>query len=325
MANPFTVGVPDIMPALDSFEKDMEKRQQRALFSEVGNEISRTGGIGAGTIAKLYSLGPSAAPLITAAATLGKQDTTDELKEYGVAKKQGYAGSFMDYKTALKKAGATSVNVNTGEKSYDKVLGEESAKRFIDLQKGGANAAKTLPTLDAMEGFIQDPGFYSGPLAENLVLPLKRGIAALGGDPNGAASMEAFRSQSNKAVVDSLGSLGAGVSNADVSFLGSTVPSLANTPEGNKQLIGIMRKVEARKQDVAKLARDYARENKGRVDAGFDEALARWAEKNPLFDQGTRDSFRRSQTDMSGARVAPDGNTYMPDPNRPGKYLKVVR
>jgi len=32
---------------------------------------------------------------------------------------------------------------------------------------------------------------------------------------------------------------------------------------------------------------------------------------------------RQGQPNMEGARRAPDGNTYIPDPNRPGKYLMV--
>jgi hypothetical protein len=58
---------------------------------------------------------------------------------------------------------------------------------------------------------------------------------------------------------------------------------LANTPEGNRKVIGIMQDVEQRKIDVAKLARDYAKANNGRIDAGFDDHLAQWTEANPLF------------------------------------------
>ena len=86
--------------------------------------------------------------------------------------------------------------------------------------------------------------------------------------------------------MDSLGSLGSGVSNADRQFIQGTVPNIANTPEGNREIISYGRKIEQRKQEVAKMARDYAKKNGGRIDAGFDEQLAQWSEKNPLCPCG---------------------------------------
>jgi hypothetical protein len=41
---------------------------------------------------------------------------TDDMREYNTAVGQGFQGSFMDYMTAMKKAGATNVNVNGDQK-----------------------------------------------------------------------------------------------------------------------------------------------------------------------------------------------------------------
>lgn len=48
--------------------------------------------------------------------------TPAEQQGYELAQRQGYKGSFMDYQTALKKAGASSVSVNTGQKGFDNTL-----------------------------------------------------------------------------------------------------------------------------------------------------------------------------------------------------------
>ena len=40
---------------------------------------------------------------------------TDDIREYEFARQQGYEGTFQDFMVATRKAGATSVNVNTGE------------------------------------------------------------------------------------------------------------------------------------------------------------------------------------------------------------------
>src|SRR5690606_27468995 len=66
-------------------------------------------------------------------------------------------------------------------------------------------------------------------------------------------------------------------------FVIDQVPNLSNTPPGNAQLVDIQRKLNRRKQEIAQLAREYASRNEGRIDAGFDEYVAQWAEQNPLF------------------------------------------
>ena len=66
-------------------------------------------------------------------------------------------------------------------------------------------------------------------------------------------------------------------------FIKNTVPNLQNTPDGNRQIIDTMMKLNERKAQIALLARRYAAQHSGRIDAGFDDALEKWAEENPLF------------------------------------------
>lgn len=312
-ANPLAA----LMTGVGGYESAQKRAKQAELetaFKEVGQQV-QAGGIDKSALGRLFGLGPAAAPMIAAAATLGKGETTDEIKEYNLSKQQGFAGSFTDWKTALKKAGATSVNVNTGEKAYDKELNEAEAKRFIELQKGSAGAVKKIATLDAMDQLTQHPDFYSGTGADRFVLPLKQAIGALGGDPAAGASMEAFRALSSRALLDAAGgSLGAGVSNADTAVIAGTVPNLSNTPEGNRQLIGMQRKLAQREQEVFKLARVYAANNKGRIDAGFDEFLADWANKNPLFSQA------KPSTGQGGT---PASSPVISSPARSGQPTRV--
>lgn len=269
-----------------------------------------------------------------AAATGGK--ATDEMREYALSQRQGFKGSFTDWKTGLKRAGATNVNVNTGEKSYDTTLGKSNAENFIEYQKAGRNATGQIQSLNQMENLTKDPNFYSGVGAERFALPLKQVISRWGGDPNAATSMETFRSLSNKATLDTMGgSLGSGFSNADRDFVVGQTANLGNTPEGNRTLIGIHRKVAERTQQIAKMARDYASKNGGRLDVGFDDEMARYANANPLFPQtqGTQPQAAPAQAaparssppaSAPNARQGRDGKFYVPDPNRPGKYLQVV-
>lgn len=178
---------------------------------------------------------------------------------------------------------STEVNIG-GEKSFDQTVGKAYGEQFVGLQKDARDSSKTLGTINMMEKLIQTPGFYSG-LGGERSLAINRALVSLGiKDAKAATAQEAFAALSNQMVLDaSGGSLGTGFSNADRDFIIGQSPNLANTPEGNRELLGMQRKIQERKQAIAKMARDYARENRGRIDAGFDDLVAQYAEANPLF------------------------------------------
>lgn len=210
------------------------------------------------------------------------------------------------------------VNVNVGptETEYDKVIGKQYGERFVALQDDAAKAQSALGTLDSMEQAINDPNFYSGAAGET-VLQLRRVAASLGfSDPEKITSMEQFNAQAKQAALDAMGgSLGTGFSNADRDFVVEQVPNLGNTPEGNRRLIEVQRRINERKLQIAQLARDYVARN-GRLGPGFDEELAKWAEANPLFPRDTQ----------GGPRVGEivDGYRFKGgDPADPNSWEKV--
>jgi hypothetical protein len=201
-------------------------------------------------------------------------------------------GAPADFKGVIQRDGKTGAlrvqkfgpdAIMSGEKSYDQTIGKGYGETMLEIQKMGRSANSAMSSLGLMERAINNPGFYSGSASE-VVNAAKKAAVSLGvADADNAAPNELFAKVANKLVLDLAGgSLGTGFSNADRDYLASTVPNLANTPEGNKQIIQVMKTVEQRKSDVAKLAREYSKQN-GRLDAGFDEQLAQWSEANPLF------------------------------------------
>ena len=52
----------------------------------------------------------------------GGEKQTDMMRNYNLAKQQGFPGSLIDYELALKKAGASNVSVNTGQHGFDNTL-----------------------------------------------------------------------------------------------------------------------------------------------------------------------------------------------------------
>jgi len=65
----------------------------------------------------------------------GVKKTTDQ-RDYELAKSQGFQGSFIDFQTTLKRAGATNLNVNTGQHGFDNALKLRTDFRAEPIYKG---------------------------------------------------------------------------------------------------------------------------------------------------------------------------------------------
>ncbi|MEG9528481.1 MAG: hypothetical protein MIL41_22385 [Hyphomicrobiales bacterium] len=268
---------------------------------------------------------------ISTVAQAGENKTVAPLSEEERARLGLPAGSYQrDANGKISPINPTGTTINMGaEKAQDATVGKAYGDYQVDLATKGRNAANTLNSLALMEQAMKTPGFYSGVGGEG-VKRANQFLAALGvKDPRAASATEVFDALSNKVVLDGLGgSLGPGISNTDRDYIARTAPTLAQSQQGNSDLIGIARNLAQRQQAVAKLARDYAASNGGRLDAGFDAKLEEYAGQNPLFPQaaaGANASPPREapQGAPAGARQASDGKWYVSDPNRPGKYLQV--
>ena len=227
-------------------------------------------------------------------------ESSPDLQAFKVAQSQGFKGGILDFLKEKAAAGAARTNVTTnvqsGEREYDKALNKELADAFLGYQKSGRNAAGALNTLNYLDNLTKSPDFYSGTGGE-LVTKGKQALASMGVTaPDSAKPNEVFGALSNKLTLDAAGgSLGAQISNSDVKFLQAINPNLAATPEGNREIIGYHRKIYQRQQETAKMARDYAAKHGGRIDAGFDQVLADYAEKNPLFPAKQTPATQRQQ------------------------------
>lgn len=334
--NPFSVQVVNPMQALllgqQAYKTASDQAKEDALKQVRTDAGQMYGSNPSGAISKLLGANDYAGAGNLATIQKGlAPETSPDIQAFKMAQSQGFKGSILDFMKQKAEAGAARTNVNTniqsGEKEFDKAVGKDYGETFVGINKGARDSVNAINNLNMMEGLTKDPNFYSGS-AGDLVTRAKQAATSLGiADAGTAAPNELFKKISQKSVLDAAGgSLGSGFSNADRSFLEGTVANIANTPEGNRQIIGIARRVEQRKQEIAKFARDYAVKHGGRIDAGFDASLSDWTNTNPAFPQSATASPAKSQTPAQSApRQAPDGNFYVPDPNRPGKYLQVVQ
>jgi hypothetical protein len=242
------------------------------------------------TINSLVGLGDFAgAGQVAAIQKAVAPESSADMQAYSLYTRQGGKLPYLDFKKQLVEAGSTRINNttnvnNVGEREYDKALNKELADVFLGYQKAGRNAAGAINTLNYMEGLTKSPSFYSG-AGGDLVTKGKQALSSMGiSAPEAASPNEVFKALSNKLTLDAAGgSLGAQISNSDVAFLQAINPNLVSTPEGNRELIGYHRKVYQRQQEVARMAREYAKTHGGRIDAGFEQVVADYAEKNPLF------------------------------------------
>jgi hypothetical protein len=300
MANQFDVEVANPVQALLMGQKSYDAAQATAKENARRSALQTllSGGDGgtpdfgkaASAIAASGDL-DGAAKLATIGKALAPPETASAVQEFKFAQGNGYKGSLLDFMKEKAAAGATRVNnntsINTGDKAYDTAINKDLAETHINALKAGTNAQGTLNTIGVMEKAASDPNFYSGTAAP-LVTMYKKGAASLGIEgADSAAPNELFGKMANKLVMDSTGgSLGAGISNADRSFIEGTVPNLTNTPSGNKAIFDVMKKIAQRQQQVAKFTNDYAAKHGGRIDYNYGEALQRWANDNPLFPGG---------------------------------------
>lgn len=345
MANGQISGPPavDFYSMLSGLGDTVQANQKKNLQREAFTADPTTGAVDYGKALGTFVRGgdlDSAAKVAAIQKTIAPESSPD-LQAYNFAvKNNGYKGGLLDFMKEKAAAGSTRIsnttNVASGEKEFDKAVGKDYGETYVGINKSSRDSVGAINNLNLMENLTRDPNFYSGSGGE-VVTRAKKAAASLGiADADSAAPNELFKKISQKSVLDAAGgSLGTGFSNADRSFLEGTVPNIENTPDGNRQIINIARTVEKRKQDIAKEARNYAANHGGRIDAGFDAYLADWTEKNPAFPQAKvggapggggqpSPAGQPQQRPQSTApRQAADGNFYVPDPNRPGKYLRV--
>jgi hypothetical protein len=177
------------------------------------------------------------------------------------------------------------------EKGASAKIGEGMGKTFSALQDDAMKAQTQLNQLGRLEVLYE--GVNTGKLTP-LGTELAAWMKAFGFNVDDKlANKEAAQSLSQQMALqlrDPAGGAGmpGALSDTDRRFLEKMIPSLSNTPEGIKVMIDTYRKLARRSQDVAKMARQYKKENpRGTFDEGFYDYLQSWSDQNNLFQMQT--------------------------------------
>lgn len=170
--------------------------------------------------------------------------------------------------------------------AYDVEDAKARVKQSAEIVSSANSARDQKAKLGKMKDLLSNDKVYTG-IGADQVQQLQRAAVAFGvADANSVKDTESFNALTKAAVLDKMGgSLGTGVSNADRDYIDGQVPSLANTKEGNLQLIDIMSKLAQRQIDIAQQMNDFKKSHDGRLTYEWDQTMADWAEKNPLFKE----------------------------------------
>jgi len=260
----------------------------------------------------------------------------EPVKQYMFARSQGYQGSFMEYQTELKKAGATNVTVDQkGETKFEEEFGKKQADRWNGYLTNADAARKKLVDIDTMReisGRLGSQGAAAG---------IKESIGpyaeALGINVDGLSDIQAY-TQIIQRLAPQQRAVGSG-STSDIEFKGflKSLPGLSQNPAAREAGLNTMEALArddlARGEIASKLATGEIKraeaERQLRALPDPMKGFVEWRKANPeLYKQALRSKPEQSSSQparsgsppMQGARQAPDGQWYI---QQNGKWFRV--
>jgi hypothetical protein len=113
--------------------------------------------------AKLIRVNPFTNKVETVAEGAPKEKASPaDIQGYNLAVDQGYKGSFLDYQTSLKRAGAT--NIAVGDKSFQSEFGKGVAEAVTSGYQAAQGAVGTLNRIQTLKPLVADGKVFSGTL-----------------------------------------------------------------------------------------------------------------------------------------------------------------
>jgi hypothetical protein len=176
---------------------------------------------------------------------------SDVQKQFEQARREGFQGNLLDYQKALAEARRpqTNVNVNnSADNKFDDTIGTETAKLFIETAKEGPTARADVGRVRQLRSLVETlpGGFVGGAEA----LASRYGIKI---GPN-ASKIEAAEAIINQLVPAQRPPGSGTMSDRDVDLFKSSLPSLSNTPQGNKIILDTMEAMAQYKAAQAEIA-----------------------------------------------------------------------
>jgi len=197
----------------------------------------------------LTEIGPDGEPRVVARGAGKPEKLTSDVQNYQEAVRQGFKGSFFDYQTALKRAGAQQVNLPPAEKAFDTKAGGLIAETYGDVMKQGTVASRNLGTLTRLESLLDKTG-------GGLVTALQSFAGQYGIKSKGSGDIEAAQAVISRLVPEQRAPGSGNMSDRDIVLFKAALPNLINTPEGNRKILEAMRGIVEYDIKAAQIAKD---------------------------------------------------------------------
>jgi hypothetical protein len=177
---------------------------------------------------------------------------TDEQREYAQAQRQGYQGSFFQYKTDLAKAKAQNITIDQkAEGSFDTKAGQLQADRYNDMVKSGADAKNMVSDLTALKdlgsrittGKTAEFQAAIGPYAE-----------ALGIKIDGLDDMQTYKAIISKLAPQMRVPGSGATSDFEMRTFLEALPGLGKTPGGNELISTTLEAIAQHKVTASEIA-----------------------------------------------------------------------
>ena len=171
-------------------------------------------------------------------------------------------------------------NITTQESEGSKVYGRGLGEMQVEIQKQGFSAPTKIANLDRMAQLLEgvDSGRLSGAGLEAARFAKSFGLNV---DPKlgNKQAAEALAIEMALAMREP----GSGpMTDKDFDNYLNTVPSLAKTAEGRKEITATLKAKARRDIEIAKMTREYAKKNRGVIDDNFLDQVAEYMAKNPV-------------------------------------------
>lgn len=236
------------------------------------------------------------------------------------------------------KGPGVTVHVAAGENAFLKEAGKTLAQRVGATIETGNNAASMEQSLIQLGGLLSG-GVPTGALqpaitglqgiASDLGIDLSGVAKAAGVDLGSLATKEEFDRVSKALVIDGFEKFKGNLNQQEVKLATDAFPGLGRGAEGNRLAIASLL---ASTRLAQERAAEAAQASSGADARAFEVRKARAGTKR--FEQIRKEILSQANGESTESppaagqpsaqpRRAPDGNLYVPDPARPGKFLRV--
>jgi len=159
-----------------------------------------------------------------------KDTRTAGMREYAQAVKDGFKGTFLDYKTAISKAGATSISMGKGPDEFAKL----DAKTLSEVAQTGAAAKRNIARINRLESLLAN-------VPTGMTANLKQLAGNFGVATEGLSDIQAAQGLINSLVPEQRPAGSGPMSDADLELFKQSLPRIVNQPNGNQIIINTMR------------------------------------------------------------------------------------